>query len=147
MIDFDAATVVARRVLELTPSIPGRLTDPKLIFLRNFPNASCDSMAFATGAMLVDEGLGDWWVVTQGDGESWHVWLEWRAENGKPVFSIDTSAHQFPEVAEPYIGPGDSPSRRRFAEPVRVLRFSQLPHDWPRDCDLALLEHVRSNWR
>jgi hypothetical protein len=146
MIDFAAAAVVARRVLELTPTIPGRLTDPKLIFLRHFPAGSCDSMAYATGAMLQDEGIGDWWVVTQDNGESWHVWLEWRADDGTPVFSIDTSAHQFDEIDEPFIGPGKSPACRRFVKPVAALRFTQLPSHWPRDCDLALLAHVRDKW-
>jgi hypothetical protein len=147
VIDFDAATGVARRVLELTPSIPDRLTDPKLIFLRDFPSGSCDSMAYATGAMLHDEGLGDWWVVTQDDGESRHVWLEWRADDGSPAFSIDTSAHQFVDIDDPFIGPGATPARQRFTEPVDAIRFSQLPYFWPRDCDLALLAHVKNHWR
>ncbi|WP_267419511.1 MULTISPECIES: hypothetical protein [unclassified Curtobacterium] len=146
MIDFAAATDVARRVLEVAPSIPGRFTDPKLIFLRNFPSGSCDSMAYAIGAVLKDEGLGDWWVVTQTDGTSGHVWLEWRGEDGSPLFSIDTTAHQFAGIDEPYIGAGPTPARRRFSEPDAAVRFSQLPYYWARDCDLALLEHVRNYW-
>ena len=48
MISFDAVTDVAIRVLELVTSVPGRLTDEKLIFLRHFPRGSCDSIS-ATG--------------------------------------------------------------------------------------------------
>jgi len=146
MISFDAVTDVAVRVLELVPSTPGRLTDKKLIFLRYFPRGSCDSMAYATGAMLLEEDLGDWWVVTQGDGESLHVWLEWKDEDGRAVFSIDTSAHQFDEIDEPFIGYGPTPASFRFSEPEAAVRFSQLPSHWARDGDLALLKHVKNHW-
>lgn len=149
MTDFARAAEVARRVLELTPSIPGRKTDKDLIFLRHFPRGSCDLMAYATGGMLKDEGLGDWWVVIQSRASSpdRHVWLEWRNDDASPAFSIDTSAHQIAEIEEPFVGPGATPARRLFPEPVSAVRFSQLPHHWPRSGDLALLEYIRSQWR
>ena len=149
MNDFANAAEVARRVLELTPSIPGRTTEKALIFLRNFPHGSCDLMAYATGGMLLDEGLGDWWVVTQREAASptMHVWLEWRGDGKNPDFSIDTSAHQFFEIDEPFIGLGPTPARALFPDPVSAVRFSQLPGWWARDGDIALLEYVRSQWR
>jgi len=108
---------------------------------------SCDSVAYATARVLYERNLGDWWVVTQGDGESWHVWLELRSEGGDPVFSLDATSHQFIEVPEPYIGPGPTPTAIRFCEPVNAVLFSQLSVDWPRDCDLALYEYVRDQVR
>lgn len=146
MNSISAVTDVAIRVLELVPSVPGRFTDKKLIFLRDFPRGSCDSMAYATGTMLLEENLGDWWVVTQGDGTSWHVWLERRDDDGRSVFSIDTSAHQFEEIDRPFIGPGKTPASHRFSDPVDAIRFSDLPSHWARDGDVALLEHVQTNW-
>ena len=142
--DYKAVADIAWQVFELAPSVPGRRSDPKLVFLRDFPHGSCDSLAYATAAILYENGLGDWWVVTQSDGESSHVWLEWRAEDGSPLFSIDTTAHQFLEVQDPFVGPGPTPTANRFSEPRTATRFSQLPHHWARDAELALLAHVKN---
>ncbi|MBP2422200.1 hypothetical protein [Microbacterium imperiale] len=144
MIDFSAVADIAWQVYRLAPSVPDRLTDPRLIFLRDFPSGSCDSMAYATAAMLLQHGLGDWWIVTQGDGTSCHVWLEWRDDDGSTLYAIDATAHQFPENTEPFIGHGPTPTAERFNEPVEATRFSELPHHWPRDAELALLDHVRT---
>ncbi|WHE37796.1 hypothetical protein [Microbacterium sp. BDGP8] len=145
MTDFEAAADVAWQVYRLVRSVPGRLSDPRLIFLRDFPIGSCDALAYATAAMLLGRGLGDWWVIVQGDGTRWHVWLEWRASDGSTLFSVDATAHQFSETPEPFVGLGQTPTARRFKEPVSATRFSQLAKSWPRDAELALLHHVREH--
>lgn len=143
--DFEAAAEIAWRIYELAPSVPGRRTDPRLIFLRDFPSGSCDSMAYATGVTLLERGLGDWWIVTGGEPGCWHVWLEWREDGGEVLFSIDATAHQFIEVDKPFVGHGRTPSAERFAEEVAAVRVSELPDKWPRDSDEALLAHVRTH--
>lgn len=143
--DFEAAAEIAWRIYELAPSVPGRRTDPRLIFLRDFPSGSCDSMAYATGMTLLEQGLGDWWIVTGGEPGCWHVWLEWREDDGDVLFSIDATAHQFAEVDAPFIGHGPTPSADRFTEEVSAVRVSDLSPTWPRECDEALLAHVRAH--
>ena len=145
MVNLETAAGIAWRVFELAPSIPGRLTDPRLVFLRGFPSGSCDSMAYATAGMLFERGLGDWWVVTQVNDEGdRHVWLEWRSETHQPLFSIDATAHQFVGIEEPFIGHGPTPSSRWFSEPESAVRFTDLADYWPRAGDVALLEYVQA---
>jgi hypothetical protein len=143
--DFEAAADVAWRVYELAPSVPGRLTDKRLIFLRDFPSGSCDSMAYATGVTLLEQELGDWWIVTNSEPGCRHVWLEWRDTDGEVLFSIDATAHQFAEIDKPFVGHGRTPSAERFTEEESAVRVSELSPNWPRDSDEALLAHVRAH--
>lgn len=145
MTDFDAAAQIAWKVYDLAPGVPGRRTDPRLVFLRDFPVGSCDSTAYATASLLLAAGLGDWWVITQSDGSSWHVWLEWRDDKDRTLFSIDVTAHQFDETREPFVGFGPTPTAQRFDEPVTAVRFSKMADSWPRDAEIALLDHVRTH--
>lgn len=145
MLDLDAAARIAWQVHDLAPSVPGRTTEERLVLLRDFPAGSCDVLAYATAAVLSDAGLGDWWVIKQDDGTNWHVWLEWRTDGGATLFSIDTTAHQFPEMREPFVGYGPTPTAQRFNESISATRFSRTSPNWPGDAGIALLEHVRAH--
>lgn len=89
--------------------------------LRDFPRGSCSVASFVIGSVFRERGLGDWTLVAgEGADEATgdyrtHVWLELR-ENGETLFTLDATAHQFPQWASgPLVVRGESPLARYFA--------------------------------
>lgn len=70
-----------------------------LPILAKFPKGACGAASELLGQYLIDSGLGDWRYCMgfQCDSLASHAWLE------KDDLTVDITADQFPDVAEPVV--------------------------------------------
>ena len=124
--DWEAIKQVVLEAVQAMRTMP---YEPSRDFKTLWPAMWCEWASIAIAEALHERGLGEWTFIQARppDDPSGHAWLEYRADDGTVLYSIDATLHQFSRHENPHIGEGRTPAADEFTD----VRFEGPWRDWP----------------
>lgn len=123
--------------------LPGRATN---YWLKDYPTDSCSNVSYIMGHVLAEYGFGDWtWVEGSNEASYGHTWLELREYGAaEPLWSLDSTAHQFAGFERPFLVRGPSPLAETYSNDTKAHRISLLPRCFRLSAYVESLDGVRA---